>query len=94
MSFSFADGLFWLSVACCALAQFFILRSVGASRRVQAGTMPLSGRRGVMEMVWAVLPAVGLAVLLVFTWRAVRGNGQPVVPTSMASPAQRVGLSQ
>jgi heme/copper-type cytochrome/quinol oxidase subunit 2 len=25
-----------------------------------------------MEMVWAVVPAVALAVLLLFTWRAVR----------------------
>ena len=93
MSFSFADGLFWLSVACCALAQFFILRSVGASRRARAGAVPFTGGRGIMEVVWAVLPAVGLAVLLVFTWRAVRSNGHPGVPMPLASPVQRVGLA-
>jgi heme/copper-type cytochrome/quinol oxidase subunit 2 len=92
MSFSFADGLFWLSVACCALAQFYILRSVGASRRTQSGTIQLSRRRSVMEVVWAVLPAVGLAVLLVFTWRAMRTNVQPGVPVDV--PAQRVGVSR
>ena len=72
MSFSFADGLFWLSVACCALAQFFILRSVGAARRAAQPAGSLPTQRGAMEMLWAVLPAIGLAVLLVFTWRAVR----------------------
>ena len=34
MRLSFADGLFWSSVACCAFAQFFILRSVGGGRHV------------------------------------------------------------
>ena len=71
---SFADGLFWLSVACCAIAQFFIIRSVRGSRHVPepSASVPHSGRA--MEIMWAVLPAVGLAVLLVFTWRAVRAS--------------------
>ena len=71
---SFADGLFWLSLACCAIAQFFIIRSVRGSRHVPepSASVPHSGRA--MEIMWAVLPAVGLAVLLVFTWRAVRAS--------------------
>jgi heme/copper-type cytochrome/quinol oxidase subunit 2 len=71
MNHSFADGLFWLSVACCAIAQFFIIRSVRGSRYVPDPTAhaPRSGHK--MEIVWAILPAVALAVLLVFTWRAV-----------------------
>ena len=82
MSFSFADGLFWLSVACCAIAQFFILRSVGAARRAAQPASPLPRQRGALEMVWAVLPAVGLAVLLVFTWRAIRSaNADSPAPT-------------
>lgn len=89
MSFSFAVGLFCLSVACCAIAQFFILRSVGASRHVPEGATQLPRQRGVMEMVWAVLPAVGLVVLLVFTWRAVRNNASPV----RQAPQQRVGMT-
>jgi len=93
MPFSFADGLFWLSVACCALAQFYILRSVGASRRAQEGTIQLSRKRGVMEVVWAVLPAVALAVLLIFTWRAVRTNATPDVAPPLDAPVQRVGMA-
>jgi heme/copper-type cytochrome/quinol oxidase subunit 2 len=88
MSFSFADGLFWLSVACCALAQFFIIRSVGAARRATPPTASLPKQRGAVEMLWAVLPAVGLAVLLVFTWRAIRAvNPEVPVPASL----ERVG---
>ena len=82
MPFSFADGLFWLSVACCALAQFFILRSVGAARRAPEPAASLPRQRSAMEMLWAVLPAIGLAVLLVFTWRAVRANGADAAPSS------------
>ncbi len=30
--------------------------------------------RGAVEMLWAVLPAVGLVVLLAFTWRAIQST--------------------
>ena len=72
MHLSFADGLFWLSVACCAIAQFFIIRSVRGTRHVPEPTASVPQSRGGMELMWAVLPAVGLAVLLFFTWRAVQ----------------------
>ena len=82
---SFADGLFWLSVACCAIAQFFIIRSVRGNQHVPepSASAPHSGRA--MEIMWAVLPAIGLAVLLVFTWRAVRAAADaPPAPVSSA----------
>jgi heme/copper-type cytochrome/quinol oxidase subunit 2 len=75
MRFSFAAGLFWLSVACCAIAQFFIIRSVRGSRHVPEPTANVPHSRSGTEMMWAVLPAVGLVVLLFFTWRAVRETG-------------------
>ena len=71
---SFAVGLFWLSVACCAVAQFFIIRSVRGSRHVPEPTAHLPRSRSGIEMAWAVLPAMGLAVLLFFTWRAVHAS--------------------
>lgn len=71
---SFAAGLFWLSVACCAVAQFFIIRSVRGNRHVPEPTAQLPRSRSGLEMVWAVLPAVGLMVLLFFTWRAVHAS--------------------
>ena len=72
LSFAAAAGLFWASVACCAFAQFFILRSVGGRRHVPEPTAHLPRQRGGMEVLWAAVPAVALAVLLAFTWRAVR----------------------
>jgi heme/copper-type cytochrome/quinol oxidase subunit 2 len=74
MTISFADGLFWLSVACCALAQSLILRSVGGAHHAPGSAPGMPRQRGAVEMLWAVLPAIGLAVLLVFTWRAVRAS--------------------
>jgi heme/copper-type cytochrome/quinol oxidase subunit 2 len=82
MRLSFADGLFWASVACCAFAQFFILRSVGGRRHVPEPTTRLPRQRGGMELLWAVVPALTLGVLLLFTWRAVRASQvQRAVPS-------------
>ena len=74
MRLSFAVGLFWMSVACCAIAQFFIIRSVRGSRHIPEPTAHAPRSRDSMELMWAVLPAIGLAVLLFFTWRAVRAS--------------------
>jgi heme/copper-type cytochrome/quinol oxidase subunit 2 len=85
MRFSFADGLFWTSVACCAFAQLFILRSVGGSRHVRTSeaTTQLPRQRAGLELFWAIVPAVALVVLLLFTWRAVRASVAGV-PRSVA----------
>lgn len=78
MRLIFADGLFWSSVACCAFAQLFILRSVGGHRHAPDAPANLPRQRGVTEMVWAVVPAIALAVLLVLTWRAMHAaRGEP-----------------
>jgi heme/copper-type cytochrome/quinol oxidase subunit 2 len=93
MDLSFADGLFWASVACCALAQLFILRSVGSSARGASGAAPLRAGRGAMELIWAALPALGLAVLLVFTWRAMRAPA-PDAPIPAAPAARGAGTTR
>lgn len=86
MRFSFAVGLFWLSVACCAVAQLLILRSVRAtSQSAPASPLPRSSSR--LELLWALVPAVGLALLLTFTWRAVQETARP----SAAAPAAAQG---
>ncbi len=74
MRLSFADGLFWLSVACCAIAQTFIIRSVQSTRNAPEPAATVPRARHSVEMLWAVLPAVALAVLLAFTWRAIRAR--------------------
>ena len=69
MRLSCADGLFWSSVACCAIAQYLILRSVGGHRHLPASSARLPRQRGGVELLWAVVPAVALAALFVVTWR-------------------------
>jgi heme/copper-type cytochrome/quinol oxidase subunit 2 len=41
--------------------------------------------RQAVEMLWAVLPALGLIVLLAFTWRAIQSTSAPRDPG--ATPA-------
>ncbi len=78
MRLSFADGLFWSSVACCAFAQYCILRSVGGRGHLaEPSSTTVPRPRGLIEMLWAVVPAVALAVLLVFTWRAMHPATAP-----------------
>ena len=84
MRFSFADGLFWTSVACCLVAQLYIIRSVRGARYVPAPATGMPRHRGLLELVWAVVPAVGLAVLLVFTWRAI--HAPAALPATPADP--------
>ena len=86
MRFSFADGLFWSSVACCAVAQYLILRSVGGHRHLPEPSARLPRQRGTMELVWAVVPALALALLFVVTWRTMHRT-----PDSPADRAVQVG---
>lgn len=88
MRLSFADGLFWTSVACCAIAQLFIIRSVLGGRHVPTPepAAHLPPQRGAVELLWTVVPAIALAVVLHFTWRAIRVTQDPVT-TLGQSPA-------
>jgi heme/copper-type cytochrome/quinol oxidase subunit 2 len=82
MSFPLADAIFWVAVACCIIAQLAIVHSVVISPARVPGSQPTSPTRRVAEIAWAVLPGVALAVVLVFTWRAMHpvvSAGQSVV---------------
>jgi heme/copper-type cytochrome/quinol oxidase subunit 2 len=63
--------LFWSSVACCLVAQVLIVRSVLGARHLPAASAGLPRSRDAMELFWAIVPAVALGVLLLFTWRAI-----------------------
>ena len=67
-------NLFWLAVACCVVAQIAILRSALKTPPASDSLVPAPARWS--EVVWTLVPAVGLAVVLVFTWRAVEAHGQ------------------
>ena len=71
MSFRLADAIFWIAVAACSIAQIAIVRSVFISpARVDEAAGAGSPGRRLSEIAWAVLPGVALAVLFVYTWRA------------------------
>jgi heme/copper-type cytochrome/quinol oxidase subunit 2 len=69
--------LFWIAATCCTIAELAILRSVlfGRARIAEQHTAsdgPRIARASrSVEIVWAVLPAVGLLFVLYLTWRAV-----------------------
>ncbi len=88
MSASLAEGIFWIALVLCCVAQAALLHSFfrGGSR-VRPGAT--AGFRAT-ETLWAVLPAVVLAVLLVAsrqamdappTMRWTPGEPLPVVET-------------
>ena len=62
-------------MACCLVAQVLIVRSVLAARALPAVRPELPRARGSVEVMWAIVPAVALAALLFFTWRAIRRDG-------------------
>jgi heme/copper-type cytochrome/quinol oxidase subunit 2 len=74
MPVSFATGLFWTSVACCVVAQLLIVRSVIGARHVPRPDTDLPRSHAGVELMWALVPAVALVALFVFTWRAVEAH--------------------
>lgn len=83
MSTSIAEAIFWIAVACSVVAEAAIFRSVLRARAaIGRGAAPAPGSaapssgvvprsRGVVEIVWVVLPAVALVILFAITWRAI-----------------------
>jgi heme/copper-type cytochrome/quinol oxidase subunit 2 len=76
------SSLFWVAAACCILAELAILRSAFFGRAAtfqqtpgQTRATPRPNRTA--EIVWAVIPAVGLLLVLYLTWRAVDAPRPP-----------------
>ena len=64
--------LFWLAAGTCVLGQIAVVRDVVVGRAPAT-----SGRRSArwQEITWAVLPSLGLIVVLLLTWHHVRKLG-------------------
>jgi heme/copper-type cytochrome/quinol oxidase subunit 2 len=70
----FADAIFWIAVACCAVAQAAIVRSSLVSpAQAPSSNEGASAARRALEVCWAVIPGIAIALLLVATWRAMHG---------------------
>lgn len=78
LSPAIANTLFWIAAACCAVAQVALIHS--AIRAPMAGSPESASMRmphRASEIAWTIVPAIALAVLLVFTWRA---TNRPLTP--------------
>jgi heme/copper-type cytochrome/quinol oxidase subunit 2 len=84
-----ATILFWISVACCLVAQVLIVRSVLAARGLPAVRPELPRARGSVEVMWAVVPGIALALVLFFTWRAIGGETRHTAPAVTAAMVER-----
>jgi len=84
-----ATILFWISVACCLVAQVLIVRSVVAARGLPPVRPELPRARGSVEVMWAVVPGIALAVVLFFTWRAIGREQRGAAPASTSAVAER-----
>jgi mannose/fructose/N-acetylgalactosamine-specific phosphotransferase system component IIC len=75
-----STAIFIVCVAIILVAQMFILRSALASPVVsQVDRRVPQPRRGA-EVAWALLPAIGLALVLWLTWRETRAAIPPPPP--------------
>ena len=71
-------ALFWIAASCCAIAQIALI--VSAVRAPMTGSTESASVKmpsRASEIAWTVVPAIGLAVLLVFTWRATHRPAMP-----------------
>jgi len=82
MPLSLRELLFWSSAACCLVAQLLIVRSVLGVRRLPEPRAGVPRSHSGVELFWAVLPAVALGVLFVFTWRAIEHRWTAEQPPS------------
>jgi heme/copper-type cytochrome/quinol oxidase subunit 2 len=75
--------LFWVAAVCCVLAELAILRSLlfGRARAAEAmdsmGAARAAHASRSVDIAWAILPAIGLALVLYLTWRAVDAERDP-----------------
>lgn len=96
------DGLFWLAVVLCAIAQFFIVRAVlmpeppppaGSPAETGRAAGRLRSPSRPLEVAWAVLPAIGLIALFAWAWElkhpaALRATSAVRSgPTALVAPA-------
>lgn len=68
---SLGEPIFWMAAALCIVAELFILRAAFAPPRDAGATAPVPQSPRGTEMIWAIVPAIILAMLLAATWRAV-----------------------
>jgi hypothetical protein len=60
------DAIFWVAAACCLVGTLAVLRATIAATRAADGAATRARR--VVEIAYAVLPAIALVAVLAATW--------------------------
>lgn len=83
MSGTVSLSLFLLGALVCVVAEALIVRAtIRVATSPPAPGSPLPAPPTAFEIVWAILPAIALAVVLAVTWNAVRSPArQSLVPS-------------
>jgi heme/copper-type cytochrome/quinol oxidase subunit 2 len=63
---------------CCAVSQALIVRSALRARALRPDGSAAPPKA--IEVAWTVVPALMLAVVLLFTWRALHPVSLPILP--------------
>jgi heme/copper-type cytochrome/quinol oxidase subunit 2 len=61
--------LFWASAAACVVAQYFIVRAVVRAVPSETGSPDVPSPNKLMEIAWAILPALLMVAVFVGAWR-------------------------
>lgn len=62
--------LFWVAVALCVIAEFFILRAVFRALPFAPASSEVPAPRRWAEVVWVIIPVFGLAAAFWSAWHA------------------------
>jgi heme/copper-type cytochrome/quinol oxidase subunit 2 len=77
-----AEVLFWVTVAACIVAQVALVRSAFRTPPAPTPEHPMTAPTRASEIAWSVVPAIMLAVVLMFTWRAIHPPSESPAPSS------------
>lgn len=92
MSAVVGEAIFWIAVVSSVIAELAILRAVFRARTADP-SVPPTGRalprvRYGAEILWAVIPALFLALVLALTWRAIRTSHDTSPPRATSLVAE------
>lgn len=62
-------ALFWVSAVACVVAQYFIVRAVVRAVPSETGSPDVPSPNKLMEIAWAILPALLMVAVFVGAWR-------------------------
>lgn len=73
---------FWAAVAVCAVAQVFIVAAAVRAKTPDRADAAIPRSSRTVEIGWTILPAIGLALLLLFTHRALEPSAIEDLPAT------------